>query len=135
MPLVGGGGAPNVAGSNPAGIGTSINYIGNHAYAYSGVIASSGTATAYLQFTTGNGYIVAEIQPVYVGQGTNNIQYIVKLDGQIINSTEVTSSRDYTPFDTMKIIIPAYTKVEVLVDNVSGGTEDAAVVLTGEVYY
>ena len=38
MALVGGGGAPNVAGSNPAGVGSSLNYVGNLVYAYSGDI-------------------------------------------------------------------------------------------------
>ena len=36
MALVGGGGAGNIAGSNPAGTGTSLNHIGDHVYANSG---------------------------------------------------------------------------------------------------
>ena len=60
MPLVGGGGAGNIAGGNPAGTGTSLNYIGNHAYAYSGNFSSTGTDdTTYLEFDLAlNQYIV-----------------------------------------------------------------------------
>ena len=130
-----GGGNP-VGGANPVGTGTGLNYIGKHVYAYSGVKASSSSTINFLDFTTSSaGYIVAKVQPVYVGQGTNNIQYIVKLDGQIINQTEVTSSRDYSPYDVLHIIIPPESRVEIAVDNLSGGSEDAAVVFVGEVFY
>ena len=61
MALVGGGGAGNVAGSNPAGVGTSINYIGNHAYAYAGALSASTSAETRLNFTTGALYIVGRI--------------------------------------------------------------------------
>tara|TARA_Y100001963_G_scaffold119398_1_gene166553 strand:+ start:237 stop:635 length:399 start_codon:yes stop_codon:yes gene_type:complete len=130
-----GGGNP-VGGANPVGTGTGLNYIGNHAYAYSGVKPTSGTATNFLDFTTSrSGYLVAKIQPVYIAQGTNNIQYIIKLDGQIINQTEVTSSRDYSPYDVLHLIVPPESRVEIAVDNLSSGTEDAAVVFTAEVFY
>ena len=68
MALVGGGGASNVAGSNPAGVGSSINYVrtdeGNFAYAFSGDVVDAGTGSAnttMLDFTTGNETIMAEI--------------------------------------------------------------------------
>ena len=41
MPLVGGGGSPNVTGANPAGTGGGLNYIGNHCYAFRGHVAKS----------------------------------------------------------------------------------------------
>ena len=134
MPLVGGGGAGNVAGGNPAGTGSSINYIGNHAFAYSGSIASSATETNYLDFTIGPQYIVATIQPVYFAEGTNNIVFNIRLDGELVQSVEVTSARDYTPFEAINLIIPPYAHVEISVDNRSGGTEDCGVALTGRVY-
>jgi len=65
MALVGGGGAGNVAGSNPAGLGT-LNFIGKHAYAYSGPITDgSGTGSAsitVLEFDMpSNAYVVAKL--------------------------------------------------------------------------
>ena len=54
MPLIGGGGAGNVAGgANPSGTGSGINYIGKHAYAYNSITAGTTDATIGLQFTTG----------------------------------------------------------------------------------
>ena len=53
MPLVGGGGAGNVAGSsNPAGTGTGLNHVGNFAYAYSGIRNIDNTITNLLEFNT-----------------------------------------------------------------------------------
>ena len=133
MPLVGGGGASNTV--NPTGTGTGLNYIGNHAYGYSGIKDSSGSIVNYLDFTTGNGHIVANVQPIYAGQSNNNIQWLIYLDGQIISQAEVTSSRDHTPFQPMLLIIPPYSHIEVAVLNVSSGTDPVGVVLTGEVFY
>ena len=62
MALVGGGGAPNVAGSNPAGTSTSLNYVGKHAYAYSGDVSVSGSLTTMLEFTTAEQYVVGHYQ-------------------------------------------------------------------------
>ena len=63
MALIGGGGAGNVAGgANPSGTGTSLNYIGNHAYANSGVIQTETSAAPHLNFTTGGEYIVGELE-------------------------------------------------------------------------
>ena len=52
------GGNPT-GGANPTGIGKTINYIGNHAYAYSGLIGIDDGAPVMLDFTTGNSYITA----------------------------------------------------------------------------
>ena len=56
----GGGGGGPISSSNPAGTGTGINYIGNHAYAYSGVFSASTTESNMLKFSTGNAYIMSE---------------------------------------------------------------------------
>jgi hypothetical protein len=78
MPLVGGGGAGNVAGSNPTGTGT-LNFIGDHAYAYSGAItdgASGAANTTVLKFDVPfNTYIVAKINWISSLSG-NSARYI-----------------------------------------------------------
>ena len=43
-----GGGNP-VSGANPSGTGTILNYIGSHAYAYSGDVSVDGNATTMLK--------------------------------------------------------------------------------------
>ena len=78
MPLVGGGGAGNVSGGNPSGTGT-LNFIGDHAYAYSGAItdgASGGANTTVLKFDVPfNTYIVAKINWISSLSG-NSARYI-----------------------------------------------------------
>ena len=103
-------------------------------YAYSGTKDSSGTATNYLDFTTNSEYIDAKIQPIYFAQGTNNVSWLIKFNGQDVQYAEVTSGRDYTPFQEILLIIPPLTFVEVEVDNLSGGTEAVGVSITGKVY-
>ena len=68
MALVGGGGAPNVAGSNPAGTGTGLNYVGDHAYVSSGLIDSGTTTeTTMVEFTTASeSYIVGYFHLLFI---------------------------------------------------------------------
>jgi hypothetical protein len=117
-----------------ASTGLTLNYIGKHCYAYSGSKASSGTKTNFLEFTTGKHYIRAKFQPIYFAEGTNNVSWVIKFNGQSIQSTEVTSARDYTPFQEILLLIPPLTFVEVEVDNLSGGTEAVGAAITGKVY-
>ena len=82
-----GGGNP-VSGANPAGTGQNLNYIGKHAYAFSGVVtdnSSGSAATTVLKFTTGNAYIVAKLTvtndesgnaPIYLEAFTNGEKII-----------------------------------------------------------
>ena len=134
MALVGGGGAPNVAGSNPAGTGTGINYIGNHAYAYSGEITADTNATTLLEFNTGNLYIVAKFQPVYYNEASStNAFWQILFDGQEIYQTEVTGSTNGTPYQELQIVIPAYTRVQITA-NAATSTLGLGAVITGRVY-
>ena len=128
------GGAGNPVGGSFTGPAEALEIVGDHAFAYSGLKDSSATPTNYLDFTTGNYYFVGVIQPVYLGDSTNNIRWDVKLNGQVVTGGEVSSSRDSSPFQEMMLIVPAYTKVEVSLDNLSGGTEEAGVTMTGRIY-
>lgn len=59
MALVGGGGAGNTAGGNPAGTGTGLNYVLDRCFAYSATVpAVAGSATTALSFTVGSEVIV-----------------------------------------------------------------------------
>ena len=46
-----GGGNP-VGGQNPAGIGSSLNYIGKHAYLYTGAVNINNVETNLAEFDT-----------------------------------------------------------------------------------
>jgi len=122
-----------MSGQTVTGLGLQFTDDNKLCYAYSGTKDSSGSATNYLDFTTNSEYIDAKIQPVYFAQGTNNVSWLIKFNGVSISYAEVTSGRDYTPFQELLLIIPPFTHVEVEVDNLSGGTEAVGVVLVGKV--
>ncbi len=115
------------------GFGLQFTNDNKFCYAYTGERPTSSSKTTFLDFTTNSEYIVATIQPIYFSQGTNNIAYQIDFNGQIVQYAEVTSSRDYTPFQDIQLIIPPFTRVEIKLDNLSGGSETAGVALTGKV--
>ena len=67
-----GGGNP-VSGANPSGTGTILNYIGSHAYAYSGDVSVDGNATTMLKMQTQNSYAVGTIQVGSTESGNDDI--------------------------------------------------------------
>ena len=117
-----------------ASTGKGIRYIGNYCYAYSGLSNTSGSTVNYLEFTSGSGLIVSKIQPCYRGDSTTNLSYIISFNGVEVFGLEITSSRDYSPYEKVLLIIPPYTKVEISIANLQGGTVAAGVSLTGRVY-
>ena len=130
-----GGGNP-VGGSNPAGIGTSINYVGEHAYAYSGTIVSDNNDTVMLKFSTGSLYIVAKIQFFQLTISNDNIEHAVEINGEKI--LRVLSSQTVSPSEPdsyIPILIPPNSDVRFLAKNAQGtGDLDSAVTLVGRVY-
>ena len=140
MPLVGGGGAGNIAGgANPAGTGSGLNYIGDHCYAYSGIVASAGSqsaaTTSTLLFTTGNSYA-----KVIVTFSNNNISataneyYEIKFDSQVVYKAENEHGIDTVTNPTLvHMIIPPYTTVQTFVGS-SADAYDHTTIITGRVY-
>ena len=143
MALVGGGGSPNVAGGGAAaGVGTSINYIGNHAYANSGVgQAGTGGDFVALNFTSAaNSYIMADLFITYDADDLadgNQFGYKIEADGERIFFTR----REANAADQVsnplphrvKFIIAPQTKIVVTGIN-NGSNVDISFVLTGRVY-
>ena len=140
MPLVGGGGAGNVSGGNPSGTGTSINYVGNHAYAYSGVIEVSNSLVTLLDFSVGNSYIMAKFQPFYndADQG-DNVAFEIKVDSELIYSIELagatTANTHRGDPNPIPILIPPYGRITVQGKNsTDSDTRNIGIVITGRVY-
>jgi len=132
-------GAGNVTGgSNPAGIGTSLNYAGNLVYAYSG--AKNGTASyvSYLNFSTGNELILAKVNfngapsPDDPSTGGESICRIT-LDGQVVSYMKTsTNSPDSTgSVQQNTLVIPPFTKVEIDVRTLANAAFQGTVVFTG----
>ena len=129
-----GGGNP-VGGSNPAGTGSVLNYVGEHAYAYSGAITCDNNETTLIDAATGNNYIVAKFQPSVIADTSDNMQFNLKIDGQLITRIQITSSTATTPYEEVEIIIAPNTRLEVTCLNQSDtSANDCAAMLTGRVY-
>ena len=136
MPLVGGGGAGNVAGGNPSGIGSTLNTIGDHVYANSGPITmTSGGYTTGLQFTnpTGNQYVVAELYINSADDSSSDLFYQVELDGQVINN-QIINENKASVFLPFTFLIPPYSKVTISGQRGSGSDYNAYFNLVGRIY-
>ena len=142
MPLVGGGGAGNIAGSNPSGTSSGLNYIGNHAYGFSGEqIAVSGSDATLFDFTTGSSYFVGTFQLPFDKTGLANgesVGYRIKINGEIVARCEQeyltaasTSEFIMLPVD---LLIPSYSHVQITTDTDQASDWTTTGILTGRVY-
>jgi hypothetical protein len=133
-----GGGNP-VSSSNPAGIGNSLNIVGNHAYANNAVGAAT-TPVTVLKFETGNAYHVGTIQvnmglqPDSTPDQTAYLQ--VEFNGQlIIILTAGLSAADSITYASQKILFPPNTKVEATIHSNGDNTDRKITVgYAGRVY-
>jgi len=140
MALVGGGGAGNIAGSNPSGTGTTLNYIGSHCYGYSGQLTVTNTAVTMLEFFTGTQYTKGKLQytwhttdspPEYTG---DDLLLQVFIDDQIVISNLGGSAHDRSRA-FIELICPPYAKIKVTLANVSAATgRYGTIAYTGRVY-
>jgi len=141
MPLVGGGGAPNTAGGNPTGTGTSINYVRvgdkTFAYAYSGIVSVPHNAfTTLLKFTSGTNTLVMQLTPQYMEDtltGTDT-QFRISLNSERI--MQLDGDQSATDHDVpIPIIIPPYSSFEITAQAMSGSsTINLGCAIVGEVY-
>ena len=135
----GGGGGPVGFSNSFTGTAEAIEVIGEHAYAYSGLQATSTTATDHLKFTTGNYYFVGRLYANgAAAPGSTNGQattFEIKYNGVSIALIRTRTSSDDQPSTQFNdIIIPPYTEVAVNVDSAGGGAETTSLVLTGRIY-
>ena len=120
-----------------ASTGLGLRYVGNWAYAYSGVVSVAGTELSLIEVTSGSGVIVAKILFAYGSYGDNDFAYRIYLNDIKIFSQRTDNAT--APFaaniTAPQIIIPPRTKIKLTAENVVGGdTEDQLVILTGRVY-
>jgi hypothetical protein len=135
MALLGGGGAGNVASSNPSGTGTNLNYIGNHAYAYSGEISANDNETTMLDFTLGaNQYFVGKVQFSYFGGTNQDCQHNIKINGELIQRYRVTSAQS-EPDNFLPIIFVGGDRITITSKNlVDSASLTTLVTVTGRIY-
>ena len=123
-----------------ASTGLGIRYIGNWAYAYSGKKIVNSTNTDLLDFTTGSGFIVANIEWGGDGVDSGQITYTIELNGENVmykrcpaggsdprNDFEIGTTR-------VKMLIPPFTRFVLNIDNGSSVNYDCTVWIAGRVY-
>jgi len=137
-----GGGNP-VGSSNPSGTGSSLSYVGDHAYANSGFFtaAQTGSGLDVLKFSTGNSYIVGTLtfngyaavsEPEFGTEGVCEMKFNDEIVAVLKNSTGLEEMPTNTVVD---ILIPPYTKVNLRINaNGSNATVGATVMIQGRVY-
>jgi hypothetical protein len=134
----GGGGGPLGFTNSFVGPAEALELVGDHAYAYSGQVDLASTEKTMLSFTSGNYYFVGDWQMLYDGSGFSAgeaMGYTIKMNGTTVARAEIaqgTSAID-SIMRQVPIIIPAYTKVEILGDTDAGNIVVVGL-LTGRIY-
>jgi hypothetical protein len=127
-----GGGNP-VGGTNPAGIGQTLNYVGDRVFAYSGLV-SIATDTVCLSFTTGNEIIVAKVQCFNAENDSTVIKWTTAFNNQIVSQyhSEGRGSADREHGVIVPLIISPFTKIEIRGANASSA-KDGMALFTGRI--
>ena len=119
------------------GAGKGLVTIGDHAYAYSGVVTFDDTETDALSFTTGNRYISAQALISTLDYNGDDAGIKIKLNDIIIiqqrfSTLGVIYLQALPAWD---IIIPPLTQVTMTLTNLADNTPHTAnLVVTGRVY-
>ena len=120
-------------------VGLGIKYVGEYAYAYSGLVVSSGSGGGsgiLLNFTSGSGLIVAKLQVNYGENQTDDMTYAVSLNGTTVQQWQCTGTREpQQPQNPLILLIPPFTTVLVTAAAAGGASaQDQAVTIVGRVY-
>ena len=135
-----GGGNP-VGGANPAGVGSTINYVGNFVYANSGTFEASTTQQTMLNFTTGAEIIKCKIncygQVQFDNPGAGGIStWQLSLNDEVTALMRIdTAALDMGLPTFMNVVIPPFTKVTLKVlSNENTPDEKLTAMLTGSLH-
>jgi len=117
-------------------IGKTLNYVGEHVYAYSGSIDNTGSANTLLSLETSGSYIIAKTDFVYFTEsGSPDAAFTIKLNGVSIYALTLNGNVSDVNRPTIDIMIPPYSTLEILGQRISGsGTIALGAILSGKVY-
>jgi hypothetical protein len=132
--------APVQPSVSVAATGLGIRYLGDYAYAFSGLVACDDSGVSLLDFTTGSGIISGKFQFLYASSSTDAYNYIVEFNGEevihyrVFGSTD-TNGEHQLPSD-IPIVIPPFTHIKATSTNVAGNSNSTNQVanLVGRVY-
>ena len=130
------GGAGNPVGGSFTGPAEALEIVGDHCYSYSGPVAVDNTLTTMNKFTTGNylSDLVIDLHGTFAQIGQNQFRFNVTMNGATIIDTYWEFSLDVSFFDTPpRLIVPAYTEVEIQMSQASGSDRDLETTVTGNI--
>ena len=125
-----------------ASTGKGIRYIGDHCYAYSGLITTSaGNYVTALDFTSGAGYIASHLE-LYVDDttpiGQNDAYgFKIEINGLTVCKLELddrATPRTRQPHNDINFIIPPLSHVVISLYAESAETNFGTFMLSGRVY-
>ena len=118
--------------------GLGIRYIGDYAYAYSGLVSMDNIHTLMLSGTTGSGIILAEFQYHNLQQVSLAWSFRIQLNDLEVANSFWTTGHDFNgggASDVVKLILPPRTKFELHGKNSeSTASKNWAATMTGRVY-
>jgi len=140
MALIAGAGNPLGSGGT-AGTGQGLNYVGDFAYAYSGVVGVAPTETTMLDFSTGGSLFVGTVQFLYATQADaapgDDCFYKLEINGESILQyldTGYSSSNSRSPHDPNPIIIAPFSRLTATGEMGSSNTINQVCLIVGRVY-
>ena len=142
MAPIGGGPPVGSTGGTFTGPAQALELIGDHCFAYSGIVASAGSesaaTTSTLLFTSGNYY--AKVRLTFSNNNTSstaNEYYLINMNGVTVYKAEnehgssiASSQRNPT---LIHLIIPPFTEIETLVGS-SADPMDTTTIISGRIY-
>ena len=119
------------------GTSNTLSYLGDHAYAYGGVVGVPQSTTTLLSFETGKQYVKG-ILGVQNGSGSgDDMSYEVSLNGVVIVTIYAGANPDRSWSDQypLNLIIPPHTTLLVTAYNEgSGSPRNHSAIFEGRVY-
>jgi len=125
------------SGSNVvAGVGKSLNYVGEFAFAYSGFVTSPASTDTFtlLEFTTGSGLIIAKADFFYPTYSNDNFRYRILINDEDVVGVEVAHGADANLLNAVDLVVPAYSTVKFTAASTVGNAVDQCATFTGKVY-
>ena len=131
------GGASNpVGGSNPSGTGTILNFVGDFAYAHSGILSVNNVKKTLIDFVAPSGQLlVARFQFYYIENQSEDYSYQIEMNGEVVAGFIVDSAKAYQKDLEAKLIVAPETRVIMTAQNVSNtNTREQGATVTARLY-
>ena len=130
----GSGGGPVGFSNSFTGPASALEIVGEHAYMYTGSVANATSETTIAETISGNFSLVGQWQVQLFDNTTDDQFFRFYLNESLVAATIVTSTKDYSPYEGIEIIIPPYTELKITSENLGSGNKNVGSIITGRIY-